>query len=91
MATALRRMAAASFAEAGRLAVMPCNVKAAKQGVFEAAVMRKIAASSKKGRFDVGRPNQAANHDFLRHADPGLGHLGVQGRSHLVPQVALLA
>ncbi len=51
VATALRRTAAASFAEAGRLAVMPCNVKAAKQGVFEAAVIRKIAGLIEEGKI----------------------------------------
>ena len=51
VATALRRMAAESFAESGRLAVMPCNVKAAKQGVFEAAVMRKIAGLIEEGKI----------------------------------------
>jgi hypothetical protein len=44
-------MAAESFAESGRLAVMPCNVKAARQGVFEAAVMRKIAGLIEEGKI----------------------------------------
>ena len=51
VATALRRLAAESFAEAGRLAVMPRNVKAAKQGVLEAAVMRKIAGLIEEGKI----------------------------------------
>jgi hypothetical protein len=51
LATALRRLAAESFAEAGRLAVMPRNVKAAKQGVLEAAVMHKIAGLIEEGNL----------------------------------------
>jgi len=51
IAVALRRLAAESFAEAGRLAVVPRNVKAAKQGVLEAAVMRKIAGLIEEGKI----------------------------------------
>ncbi len=51
LATALRRLAAASFAEVGRLAVAPCNVKAARHGVLEAAVMRKIAGLIEEGKI----------------------------------------
>ena len=51
VAASLRRMAADSFAEAGRLAVLPRNVKAAKQGVLEAAVMRKIAGLIEEGKI----------------------------------------
>ena len=51
LAAALRRLAAKSFAEAGRLAVVPRNVKAAKQGVLEAAVMRKIAGLIEEGKI----------------------------------------
>jgi hypothetical protein len=51
VAASLRRLAAESFAEAGRLAVVPCNIKAAKQGVLEAAVMRKIAGLIEEGKI----------------------------------------
>jgi hypothetical protein len=49
LATGLRSMAAATFEEAARLAVVPRNVKAAKQGVWEAAVMRNIASLIEEG------------------------------------------
>ena len=51
LATALRRLAAGSFTEASRLAVMPRNVKAAKQDVLEATVMRKIAGLIEEGKL----------------------------------------
>ncbi len=51
VAASLRRLAADSFAEAGRLAVLPRNVKAAKQGVLEAAVMRNIASLIEEGKI----------------------------------------
>ena len=51
LATALRRLAAETFEEAGRLASVPRNVKAAKQAVFEAAVIRKVAGLIEEGKI----------------------------------------
>jgi hypothetical protein len=49
LATALRLRAADILAAAGGLAVVPHNVKAAKQGVLEAAVVRNVADLIEEG------------------------------------------
>jgi hypothetical protein len=49
LVTALRRRAAATFGEAGRLASVPRQVPAAKAAVQEAATLRQVAALIEEG------------------------------------------
>lgn len=51
LAATLRRLAAEAFAEAGRLATVPRQGKAAKQAAARAVTIREIAGLIEEGKF----------------------------------------